>query len=137
MVQGTVKEAGCSGLRTPASWCRAQGRAQAASGAGLRHGHGHGHGHGRTDGRVHLAWHLPVAPAERFLQRRSLNPQAERPLQLPPAVTVIGAEQPRFGQSRLDFASLLTAPPSKWVPEQPAPGPMRALIGSAPPPWQT
>lgn len=34
----------------------------------------------------------------------------------------------------LYFASRLTAPPSEWVPEQPAPGPTRMLIGSAPPP---
>lgn len=90
MVQGTVKEAGCSGLRTPASWCRAQGRAQAASGAGLRHGHG------RTDGRVHLAWHRSVVPAEWSLQKRSLNPPARKALRLPPAVPVIGAGQISF-----------------------------------------
>lgn len=90
MVQATVREAGCSGLRTPASWCRAQGRAQAASGAGLRHGHG------KTDGRVHLAWHRSDAPAEWHPQRRSLNPSAGRDLQLPPAVSVIGAGQIPF-----------------------------------------
>lgn len=90
MVQGTVKEAGCSGLRTPASWCRAQGRARAASGAGLRHWHG------RTDGRVHLAWHRSVVPAEWCLQRRSLNPPAGKALRLPPAVSVIGAGQISF-----------------------------------------
>jgi hypothetical protein len=33
MVQGTARGTEWSGLRTPASWCRAQGRAQAASGS--------------------------------------------------------------------------------------------------------
>lgn len=52
--------------------------------------------HGKTDGRVHLAWHRSVAPAEWYPQRRSLNPPAGRALQLPPAVSVIGAEQISF-----------------------------------------
>lgn len=45
-VKGPARRVECSGLRTPVSWCRAQGRARTASGAGLRRGHGH------------LAWHL-------------------------------------------------------------------------------
>lgn len=90
MVQGTVKEAECSGMRTLASWCRAQGRTRAASETGLRHGHG------RTDGRVHLAWHRSVVPAEWSLQRRSLNPPARKALRLPPAVPMIGAGQISF-----------------------------------------
>lgn len=68
-----ARRAGCSGLWTPASWCRAQGRTRAASGAGLRRGHG------RTDGRAHLAWHRLVAPAARPLPRPFINPPAGRP----------------------------------------------------------
>lgn len=100
MVRETGREAGRSGLRTPASWCPAQGRARVASGAGLRHWHG------RTDGRVHLAWHRSVAPAEQFLQTRSLNPPAGRALQLPAAVPVIGAGKFSFGPITLGFLFL-------------------------------
>lgn len=92
MVKRAVKRAtrlaACPG--TPASWCRAQGRARAASDAGLRRGHG------RTDGRVHLARHRLHDSAEWPLLRRPLNPPAGRPRPQPPAAAGIGAEQAPF-----------------------------------------
>lgn len=125
--RGTVRLAGCSGLQTLASWCRAQGRARAASGAGLRRGHG------RTDGRAHLAWHRLVAPAARPGPRHPLNPPARKPHLPLPAAAVIGAGQISSGQSPSYFAARLTAEPSEWVTARPVPGPALRLIGSAPP----
>lgn len=72
VVKGVARREECSGLWTPASWCRAQGRARRPPGAGLRRGHG------RTNGRAHLAWHRLVVPAARPLRRRLLNPPARR-----------------------------------------------------------
>lgn len=83
--RGSARQARCSGLQIPASWCRAQGRARAASGTGLRRGHG------KTDGHAHLAWHRSVAPAARPLPRTFINPPAGRPRPPQPAAAVIGA----------------------------------------------
>lgn len=79
-----------SGLRTPASWCRAQGRARAVSRTALLRRHG------GTDGRAHLAWHRFVAPAARPLPGPVLNPPVGRRCPPRPAAVVIGAGQIPF-----------------------------------------
>lgn len=80
-----ARRARCSGLQTPASWCRAQGRARAASGAGLRRGHG------RTDGRAHLAWHRLVVPAAGAPAQALYKPSGGRALPTAASCAVIGA----------------------------------------------